>query len=349
MKRIIASAIVVSIFASCEKDKDPIIVVPPSSGSSIQLNGKKGSEAGTIAGNSVYVDFSKDKQYPIARDSWDLGFFTGSEFKVCINNTAAAYAVATSKTDMNAVGTTDTVGVKLTFSQAAPSADDFAKMDNINGLQTLINPSANVAENKVYIINRGTGGGIAARDYMKIRVLRNGSGYTLQYAALAASSFTTVQVSKSGEGDFVYVSLSTGTTVTGFPEKKDWDIQWGYGVYKTAFGGTDVLYLFSDLIVLNVLQNVQAFATTYGTNEIAEEAYTKFNKDSVAKYSFSNDRWVIGSTWRTASQSATSVSKNKFYVLKDPSGNTYKIKFISFDEKDGGTRGKPELKYELIK
>ncbi|HOZ84820.1 MAG TPA: HmuY family protein [Niabella sp.] len=349
MKKIIASAIVVSIFASCKKDADPIIVVPPSSGSSIQLNGKKGSEVGTSAGNSVYVDFSKDKQYPIARDSWDLGFFTGSEFKVCINNTAAAYAVATSKTDMNAVGTADTVGVKLAFSQAAPSADDFAKMDNINGLQTLINPSANAAENKVFIINRGTGGAIAARDYMKVRVLRNGNGYTLQYAALTASNFTTIQVPKSGEGEFVYLSFSTGTTITGFPEKNDWDIQWSYGVYKTAFMGADVMYLFSDLIVLNVLQNVQAFARIYETDAIANEAFAKFNKDSVSKYSYSNDRWTIGSSWRSASPSGASVSKSKFYVLKDPSGNMYKIRFISFDEKDGGTRGKPQLQYELIK
>lgn len=351
MKHLFLVCTAITVFASCSKDADPVIIVPPSTGSTIELNGLKGSESGTSAGNSVFVDFSADKQYPVARDSWDLGFYTGADFRIILNSTAVAYAKATTKTDINSVGSTDTAGVKMTFSQTMPLAADFGMMDNISGLisQTLISASATEADNKVYVLNRGTGGGIAARDFMKIRILRNASGYTVQYAPLTATTFNTVQISKSGEAEFIYLSLTNGTSISGFPAKKDWDLQWGYGTYKTGFAGVDVMYPYSDLIVLNVIQNVQAFERVYGSEVLATNAYALFNKDSVSKYQFSADRWVIGGNWRTASQTATGVSKDRFYIIKDASENIYKLKFISFSSQDGGTRGKPQLSYQLIK
>ncbi len=58
LKSMIFAAAVIAGFASCKKDVDPIIVVPPSSGSSVTLNGLAGAEAGSSAGNSVYLDFT---------------------------------------------------------------------------------------------------------------------------------------------------------------------------------------------------------------------------------------------------------------------------------------------------
>ncbi|MFD2932389.1 hypothetical protein [Spirosoma flavum] len=36
-------------------------------------------------------------------------------------------------------------------------------------------------------------------------------------------------------------------------------------------------------------------------------------------------------------------------MIKDPTGNIYKVKFISFTSNDSGTRGYPTLKHKLIK
>ena len=41
------------IFAACKKDSDPIIIVPPSSGSQVELNGIISNEDGSAAGYSV--------------------------------------------------------------------------------------------------------------------------------------------------------------------------------------------------------------------------------------------------------------------------------------------------------
>ena len=50
------------------------------------------------------------------------------------------------------------------------------------------------AENQVYIINRGKNPDDSQRGWLKIRVLRNGQGYDLQYAEIDATEFETVTI-----------------------------------------------------------------------------------------------------------------------------------------------------------
>ncbi|MFN3381839.1 MAG: HmuY family protein [Runella zeae] len=40
---------------------------------------------------------------------------------------------------------------------------------------------------------------------------------------------------------------------------------------------------------------------------------------------------------------------DRFYIIKDPNGNYYKLKFISFHPSEGGTRGRPIIDYKLVK
>jgi len=352
LRKVSVAAIAISVFAACKKDKDPVIVVPPSTGAQVQFNGLIGSEAGSSAGNSVYLDLSTNKTTAVARKSWDLGFYTGSDFRVVLNNTSSAGAKVLAKTDLNAVVPADTAGLTLAVSQLNPQPSDLAFFDDINGSLTgTVIPavSATDASNNVVIINRGTGGGITARDWMKIRVLRNANGgYTLQYAPLAATTFTTLQVPKGdGSFQFTYVSFEDGI-VSGAPEKEKWDLVWTYSVYQTDFGGGLVPYNFSDLIAINTASGVTVREKKYADATAAAAAYTAFNKDSVNNTTFLSGRWTIGSNWRST-QPATGVRLDRFYVIRDVQGNYYKFKCLAMGVgSDGGTRGKPEFKYELI-
>lgn len=349
MKNLLLVAIAATVFASCSKDKDPVIILPPSSGSTMTLDGGNG---GASAENSVYVDFSADKQTPILRKSWDLGFYAGADFRVIINNTTFAFAKVTAKTDMNAVSSADTVGAVLAFNQTAPPFLTSGVADDPDGsLSKTAIPAiaATDAENKVVVINRGTNGGIAPSDYVKIRILRNGTGYTLQYATLNATTYKTAQITKNSDNDFVYASLDNGAIINGFPTKKAWDIKWGYTVM--AFG--TYFYGFSDVVIINHQNGVQAFQTIYADEATALSAFGKFNSDSVAKYTFSSNPYTIGSQWRYTGgpppSPAPFTRKERFYVVKDTQGNIYKMRFVSFATEEGGTRGKPQIKYELIK
>jgi HmuY protein len=342
---------VAGAFTACKKDQDPIIIIPPSTGAQVQLSGIAGSEAGSAAGNTVYLDLSADKQTSALRAGWDLGFYCGAEFRVILNNTSSAGAKVLTSSDITTVGAADTIGLILTPSQTNPLPEQLIWFDNVAGdLTKTVIPavSATDADNKVVIVNRGTGGGIAARAWVKIRVLRNASGgYTLQYAGIQETVFKTLQIAKDADYHFKSVSFENGI-VNNQPEKTKWDLTWSYSVFETNFGAGQVPYNFSDLIAVNYLAGVTVATKVYADAVTAAAAFNAFNKDSVANTTLVNNRWAIGSSWRST-QPATGARLDRFYIIKDATGNYYKFKCLAMGiGTDGGTRGKPEFKYTLI-
>jgi hypothetical protein len=333
------------LFTACRKDKDPLIIVPASSGSSLQLSGIAGSEAGSSAGNTVFVDLSTDKQTAVARNSWDLGFYCGADFRVIINNTTSAMARALpTRTSLSDVVASDTAGLSLAFSF---SAADYAKIDDVRGdlSKTVIAAvSATDADNKVYVLNCGTGGSVPTRDWYKIRVTRNSaSGYTLQYAKLAAgSAINTIGIAKDADFNFKYVHLANGA-VEVEPAKKLWDFKWSYLVYETPYGSGNIPYAFSDFVILNQYAGVQAAEVMNSTI-----TYDNYAAANISTTTFSSAPDVIGGNWRST-QPATGARTDRFYVVKDPSGNVYKIKFQAMGAGDGGVRGRPQFEYKLVR
>mgnify|MGYP003454604310 CR=1 FL=1 len=350
-KKIIFFFFSILALSSCKKFIDPILIAPTSNGAEVQLNGIAGTESGANAGNAVYLDLSAAKQTPVLRSAWDLGFYCGSDFRVVLNNFAVAGAKVLAANSLADVTAADTVGLTLSTSQFNPLPPDMAYFDNIAGdLTKTVIPaiSAVDADNKVIILNRGTGGGIAARPWVKLRVLRNAAGgYTLQFAGIQETTFRTINVGKDAVYNFKTVSFENGV-VDAQPEKEKWDLVWSYAVFESNFGAGPVPYNFSDLIAINYLAGVTVGTKIYANAATATAAFNNFNKDSVANTGFSSNRWAIGSSWRST-QPATGARQDRFYVIKDASGNYYKLKCESMGiGTDGGTRGKPAFKYSLI-
>jgi hypothetical protein len=343
---IYAAAIVFTAMTSCKKERAIIVITPPSDGKTQTLSGGAG---GANAVNSVFVDFSTNRQDSVLRSSWDLGFFGGADFRVVLNYTASAGAKVTTKNDLAQVGAADTIGLTLAVSQTNPLPSDLPFFDDASGnlSQTAIPAvSANDADNKVIILNRGTGGGIAVRPWIKLRVLRNSSGgYTLQYARITEASFQTVSIPKDAAYNFKFVSLGNGALVNVEPKKDEWDMVWTYSVFKTSFGAGDVPYNFSDLVAINTLGGAQV-AEVINTPTLN---YAEYKEANVTSTNFISNRWGIGSNWRVSSPTSAGVRTDRFYVIKDPAGNVYKLKFISFHANDGGVRGYPVIEYKLVK
>jgi len=332
-------------FTSCSKDDEPIVEVAPSDGSTLTLNGLIGTEAGTSAGNSVFVDFSADQQAAVARESWDLGFYSGSDFRVIINHSVGATAVAIDKTDLTQVTAADTTALTSVLALGLGQGS-FANLDPVDGNAStylsgtvIKSVSATDAENKVYIINRGTGVVAPNRGWEKIRIIRNGTGYTLQYAKITETTFKTLNVPKDPTYNFNYVSF-TGGAVKVEPLKADWDIEWGYTTYKA---NATTPYTYSDFVIINFVGGVTAAEVLTST-----VAYADFNEANLSGVTFVGTRDVIGSNWR-ATTGTVGVKTDRFYVVKDGSGNIYKLKFVSFHASDSGVRGKPVVEYKLVK
>lgn len=352
LQKLLIAAIAAGTFTACKKDTDPIFIVSNSTGARVQLNGIAGTEPGSAAGNAVYLDLSADKQTSSLRAGWDLGFYSGADFRVILNNFSSAGAKVLAKNDLTEVGAADTIGLTLAPSQLNPLPEQLAWFDNVAGdLTKTVIPvvSSTDADNKVIILNRGTGGGIAARAWVKLRVLRNvAGGYTLQYAGIQDATFKIIQVPKDPAYHFKFISFEKGI-VEAQPEKDKWDLVWSYSLFETNFGAGPVPYNFSDLISVNYLSGVTVATKIYANAATASAAYNAFNKDSITTTVPSTGRWSIGSGWRST-QPATGARTERFYVVKDAEGNYYKLKCLAMGVgTDGGTRGKPEFEYALIK
>ncbi|TDO23246.1 HmuY family protein [Pedobacter duraquae] len=353
--KIIGLLCIAACFTACQKDDEPTIVIPPSEGSSLTLNGLIGAEAGASAGNSVFVDFSTDKQTGIARNSWDLGFYSGSDFRVIINHAVGATAIQLNKTDLNQVTAADTTALAINGDLAiGQGAGGFATIDPVESelsaylSGTVIKQvSATDADNKVYIINRGAGGLTENRGWQKIRVIRAGAGYTLQYAKITETTFKTLTVTKDAAFNFKYVSFVKGT-VDAEPAKADWDIEWGFTTYKAS---ATIPYTFSDFVLINFVNGVTAAEVRFsGTDANSTVKYADFTESNLTGITFSGKRDAVGSNWRvTSPATSAAVKTDRFYLVKDPAGNVYKLKFVSFIASDGGVRGKPVIEYKLVK
>jgi len=315
-----------------------------SEGSSMKING---GEGGSAAENVVFVDLSANKQTAVNRIKWDLGFYSGDDFRVILNNTLPeAMAVAINKTDLTQVTAADTAGIVLTSTY---TSGDLAKVDDFSGdlSKTVIGAiSSDASANKVYILNRGEAAAHSDgnRDWMKIRIIQKDGGYQLQYAKIADATFKTVDITKDDSHTFSYVSLDNGSLVDVMPAGKKWDFQWGVGSYYTSTGSSFIYYPFSDLVFINNYDGVQAAEV-----KTADVKYDAFAAKDLTGLSFSGERDAIGSNWRATTGTAIGVYTDRFFIIKDPIGNYYKLRFNNFISQDGGTRGYPNIEYALVK
>lgn len=346
-KQALFLACIATVAAGCSDNDEDVIITPPvSAGSKLTLEGGTG---GASAVNMVFVDFSEDKQTSAARAAWDLGFYGGSDdFRVIINHTTGAAAAITTKTDLAQVTAADTTALAASGAlNLGQGSGTFDKIDPVDGNRsvylggTVIKQiSATDADNKVFIVARGTSGA-ANRGWTKIRVLRNGSNYVLQYARINETTFRTVNVTKDANLNFTYVSFDSGASVAIEPGKTNWDIVWTLSTYKAT---PTIPYTFSDYVIHNFVGGVQAAEVL--TSAVS---YADFKETNLSALTFSSNRETIGGNWRITSGTPIGVKTDRFYVVKDAAGNIYKLKFVSFHSSDGGERGRPVIEYALVK
>jgi len=300
--------------------------------------------------NKVFIDLSANRETPVLRTSWDLGFYTGSDdFRVILNSSSAMMAKQINKNDLTAVSTADTIGFysEVAFSQAAPTTTSLSYIDYPNGDLTrtaIASIAATATDNKVYIVNRGTGVGnpAPARGWKKIRIIRNASGgYTLQHADIASSTFSSVDISKDDAYFFKYISFENGAASVE-PAKKKWDLTWTYFSNVTNFGAGEVPYLFQDIILLN--RNVQVAKVM-----VASKTFADFGEADIAAQTFLTTLNAIAADWRSGGGPGVSpaVRTDRYYIIKDGDNNYYKIRFTALTQ--NGERGYPAYESVLIK
>ncbi len=314
--------------------------------------------------NQVYVDFSSGATYPITRTKWDLGFYGGSDFRVAINGSIKMAAKKLDITDITQVVAIDeTVAVGEGGGSGVVNGN-IAYVDGPDGAieNTVIAVAQNDADNKVYLVNLGhsipteaPGTGSVnpygnSRGWKKVRVLRDGSNYKLQYADVASATFEEITITKDQAFNFTFFSLTEKTTVTVEPEKTKWDINFTPFTNHTNFGGGLVSYAYQDFIVINTKGGTRAYEVLNSAGKLFADFTLADVSDAKLEHADAEDQRVIGANWRNGGGPGTlpSARDDRFYVVKDPNGNIYKVRFIAMTNVQG-ERGNPTFEYAILK
>lgn len=312
---------------------------------------------GALQANQVYIDLSSTELTTVPRVSWDLGFYAGSEFRVALNSSLKMAAKPLNTVNIDEVAQPDNTMLIGTGNGNPDYIDN--PSGTINDL-AIAAVSDNDDDNKVYLVNMGNdpsgtqpalgsegSAGGAHRGWMKIRVLKSGNDYKMQYAAADATTHQEVTITKNSAFNFTFFSFTSNAVVNVEPQKTDWDIN--FTTFTNLVGGT-IPYYYADFIVTNTKGGARSY-------EVLTSAFTydAFQLKDVKESNFTEDQRNIGSNWRSTSTtgpdgipvSQFSIRTDRFYVIKDPNGHYYKLQMTGA-VLENGERGHPKFQYTLL-
>jgi HmuY protein len=363
MKKLLFISIALLSLASCSSDDNntPAPEVP-TVGATL-----KETVGGPNQPNQVYLDLSAAESKSVNRASWDFGFSSNSEFRVILNGSLKMAAKKLATSDITLPQTIDT----NVLAAGGNNLSSNGYVDNPTGVlagagagigTAIAEISATDADNKVYLVNLGLAvgtekaniGSVAvdgeARGWKKVRILRSGNGYKIQYADLASSTFTEKVIAKDAAFNFTFFSLTSGTAVSVEPAKVKWDLNFTTFTNYIPGQNGEVTYGYSDFVTSNINGGTQVYQVLVATGG----SYADFTKAKVEESNFSasaKDQRIIGANWRNGggqNGSLPSIKTDRFYVIKDVAGNYYKVKFLAMTN-DAGERGNIVIEYAILK
>ncbi|MDN3725094.1 HmuY family protein [Aequorivita sp. SDUM287046] len=302
----------------------------------------------------VYVDLSNKSTIKVQRDSWDLAFFSKDGFRVGINGSIFMAAAQLNETNIDNISQDDVEDLmpQVAVGTFEPSNEAYIDYPDGDINRTAISEiSLDEAENKVYLVNLGfevgtevpANGSVAltgnARGWKKIRVLRNGDGYVLQYANLNDTTHREININKSPEYNATFFSFTSNSVVNVEPEADKWDLN--FTVFTNIIDGAGS-YGYSDVVLHNRKGGVTAYSVTTDQYE-----FDTFLPGNIIDSNFKADQRVIGASWRDVMNNEKDLVDTIFYIIKDANNNVYKLKFTALLS-EFGERGYPEFKYELL-
>ena len=319
---------------------------------------------GPTVPKQVYVDLSSGQQTTTSRDAWELAFYSGDAFSVSINGSLKMAVKKTQNFDITQVVTADNL---VAVGEGGGSGiiagnPDYVDYPTGNVTMTAIkNISAVDSENAVYLVNLGhkiatevpNTGSInpygELRGWKKIRILRAGNGYKLQYANIDSAIFSEVVISKNSDFNYTFFSLLSNTVVAVEPQKANWDLTFTPFTNLINFGSGLISYAYQDF----VLTNAKTGTRVYQVLNSEGIAYSDFNLSNVLTSNLetenAKDQRIIGASWRNGGgpSSLPSARDDRFYILKDSAGNLYKLRFLTLTN-TAGERGHSSFEYSLL-
>ena len=361
------------IFQSCINDNEDPVSVAKIEGSIADPR-----VGGATQPNQVWIDLSETDpitkgpvQKLTRRTDWDLALYSGPEFKVVLNSSIMmAAAKIPNVTDFSQVteATVSTLKNQVQVANFNPANEvyiDDVKGDFPSGYTAIEEIKANDSENAVYLVNMGkeiyngsvpvgsvaTGGD--SRGWKKVQIVRSGEGYKVKSADIDGNNYYEVMVAKNKAYNYNFISLKNKGEVSIQPEKKRWDLC--FTVFTNTISGAGS-YIYADFVTINNVGGTGAYEVIIPAGTSGVEAYNNFKTSDINSSKFIyNDQRVIGSNWRNpVGTNGLEVYGDRFYILKDPNGYYFKLRFTRLtkantdDQGVKDERGFPSFEYKPL-
>ncbi len=347
------------ISQSCINDNEDPVGVPPVEGSIVNAG-----VGGPTQPNQVWYDLSKQEEVLTKRTDWDLGLYSGNEFKVVLNSSIMmAAGKIENAVNIDQVTDASVTALKNQVQVANFNPSNVAYIDDVNGnfptgYTAIEDVKVIEADNAVYLVNLGkniytgtvpagsvtTGGD--SRGWMKVQIARAGAGYKIKYADLNDPQHKELIVSKNTSYNYSFVSLVNNKEVLIQPEKKSWDLC--FTVFTNTITGAGS-YIYADFVTHNNVGGVGAYEVVIPAPASGIEAYNNFKLSDIEQSKFVyNDQRIIGSNWRNpVGANGLEVFGDRFYVVKDAEGYYFKLRFTRITSITG-ERGFPQFEYKPL-
>jgi HmuY protein len=315
---------------SCFKKDNPIVQLPPKTGSNImqvQMGPKHDTtyyislENATVVGKSLH-------------NTWDIKFdATESGTHVLLNSGKSTRAFATTEKNITAI---TALPADIIWGYDAPTQS----LDS-----TYIgdwHEANNASKNIVYIIRLADAQGNFT--YKKLQFVSvNANKYVIRYCALESTTYNTLSIPKNEAYNYTFFSFANNGVVLPIePPKTMWDMQ------VTRF--SHVYYNLNPVVnyqVNGVLQN--SFNTLTASDTLTEKDYNTFTEADANAMNFSAFPNAIGFTWKnfSVSQSDYVIYDKYVYAIRTQHNQLFKLHFTGYKMPNGESYA-PKFEFERI-
>jgi hypothetical protein len=323
------------IFASCEKEEKAIVLPPPGDVKTMSAG------MGVNYDNQVYVDFETGLTKSVPYRSYDLAFeASATGFRLYLNTGKLMFVANTFSTNMN---TADSTGKewKTETEHLYDDSTAFGDWQNVSGM----------SNNYVYVIDRGRVEHFGAARWRKMQVVSvNANEYRIRFSLYNNTQLTEFVIPKNNYYSLMYFSFeNNGNMVDVAPPKNLWDVvftKYTYTYYSEPINSPYRYYLVTGALI-NKWAGVENDAAKKDST-VGYKPFEDITAANIGNFNFTNLAGKIGFSWKEYDFNlGYLIIPNQYYLLKDPTGYIYKIKFIDFYD-DQGNKGTAKFEYQRL-
>jgi hypothetical protein len=256
---------------------------------------------------------------------WDLGFdATPDGYKIILNYSRFMYAGNTFSTDFYSVNSNTIASMSFDNSDGDPEKSVFLNWADFT------NKAAPVFYNHVYIIDRGVSE-LGEKFGMKKIVIEKMERDTfyVHFANLDNTEDHFFKIPKIAGKNYTLFSFNNaGNIDTQEPDSDSWDLC--FTKYSTVIPddyGTPTPYIVRG-VYTNYLKGVEVAMDTISS-------YYEISREFINSYNFLKTQDAIGYEWKIYKNEIYEIVNNKTYIIKNPTGIYFKMRFTSYYNQNG--------------